>query len=349
MPQCQLLQEILDPMKLSIIIPAYNADAYIETCLLSCCLQELQPSDYEVIVVNDGSTDHTAEKVESFSKQYLNIQLVSQLNKGNGAARNTGVKHAKGTYIYFLDADDYIAKNTLGKLINLAEHYKLDFLGFDSINVTDSLIANSRHNQKEITMGPVLNGIDFIGTYNYQAEVWWYITRRQFYFESGTHFYDRKFVQDSYLTPTLISKAQRAAFAKYDVHRYRQSTSSITRNKSIEHLNRHFGDLTFSVKKLYELRKSLIRQGVTNDLALQRLHVKQQRYVFITIVRFIRTSLEVSRLEGMLSEYDKMEAYPLDVFMSSTDYRTPFYRFLTFLFNRKYLLFPCIKMYRLLT
>tara|TARA_R110002167_G_scaffold129337_18_gene312240 strand:+ start:6125 stop:7138 length:1014 start_codon:yes stop_codon:yes gene_type:complete len=335
-------------MKLSIIIPAYNAETYIESCLTSICTQDLKIEDYEILVVNDGSKDRTEQKVLAMAKDYPNIHLKFQENKGNGAARNTGVSHAKGEYILFLDADDYLAINALGTLVGLVVQHNLDMLGFSSKNVTDSSETDSTDDIGALKMDDVVSGIDFIGKYNYKAEVWWYLVKRSFYIESGVHFYDRKFVQDSYLTPTLFSKAKRAAYLDFDVHRYRQSQNSITRAKSVDHLNKHFNDLSYSIKKLFELRHNLIDQGVSNKLALQRLHLKQQRYVFIVIVRFMKSKIKASELEKMLSDFKTLEAYPMDKFMSLPDYRTPVYQALTFIFNRKYLLYPTLSVYRFL-
>ena len=301
-----------------------------------------------MVVVNDGSSDDTPGLVEAMAGEYPNIRLVTQQNKGNGAARNTGVEQAHGSHILFLDADDYLAHNTLGTLMALVEKHKLDILGFDSRNVTDSdqvTPVNAGAVPKDVR---VMSGIDFLGTYNYKAEVWWYITNRNFYLSSGQRFYDRKFVQDSYLTPTLFSKAGRTAYLDLDVHRYRQSQNSITRKKSATHLNQHFEDLSFSIAQLYRLRHRLIDEGVNNQDALRRLHVKQQRYVLIVIVRFIKSGLPLEYLKNMLDNFRSHEAYPMDRFMSNADYRSPVYRILTFVFNRKYLLYPSIRLYRLL-
>ncbi len=335
-------------MKLSIIIPAYNAEEYINSCLHSILNQDIDPLDYEVIVVDDGSKDLTSQIVLEVSEANPQIQLKSQENKGNGAARNTGIGLAKGTFIYFLDADDYIAENTLGTLLSLLELNNLDILGFGSKNVINSEAVISTNSKKNVKIDSVLNGIDFIGTYNYKAEVWWYIVKRTFYNESGAFFYDRKFVQDSYFTPTLFSKAQRTAFVDFDVHRYRKTHNSITRNKSEEHLNKHFMDLSFTVQRLYELRKKLIQEGVTNKMALLRLHAKQQRYVFIIIVRFTKSRLPLARINAMLTTFSSLEAYPLDKFMSIPDYKSPSYQIATYVFNRDYLLYPIIKLYRIL-
>lgn len=335
-------------MKLSIIIPAYNAETYIESCLSSCCNQDLKTTDYEILVINDGSTDCTEDKVSAFINKHPNVKIKSQKNLGNGAARNTGVSISKGKYIYFLDADDYISKNTLGTLITLIEDNRLDIIGFSSKHVTDDSFVNSKNSMNEIKINVVSNGIDFLGSNNYIPEVWWYIINKQFYDKSKSFFYDRKFVQDAYFTPTLISKAEKIAFIPYDVHRYRVSNNSITRDKSDKHLYSHMQDMCFSVNKVNELRKNLMEKGITNNMALLRLQAKQQRYVFIIITRFIRSNLEISILKKILLNFKTIESYPLDKFLSIPDYKSKLNIILTFIYNRNYLLYPIMKVYRLI-
>ena len=214
--------------------------------------------------------------------------------------------------------------------------------------MVDSSQIKSQSEVKSLKMDAVRTGISFLGTYNYKAEVWWYFVKRTFYSASGASFYDRKFVQDSYFTPTLFSKADKTAFIDYDIHRYRKTPDSITQNKSVEHLNQHFQDLSFSVEQLFHLRKQLEQNGVGDKDALSRLHVKQQRYVFVIIVRFIKSNLDGSHLRKMLLDFNSLEAYPMNKFMSIKDYRSPVYMLLTFVFNRSYLLFTAMKLVRLL-
>ena len=87
-------------MKISVVIPAYNAEKFIERALNSVLKQSFEP--FEIIVVDDGSQDSTAEKIKKFS----NVIIISQINKGEGSARNAGIKAAKGDYVAFLDSDD---------------------------------------------------------------------------------------------------------------------------------------------------------------------------------------------------------------------------------------------------
>lgn len=114
----------------SIIITAYNYEKYIERAVRSCLDQSLQNSQYEIIVVNDCSTDNTKKILENYADEIRVFHL--EKNSGLSAARNFGVKKAKGQFVVFLDADDYIQKDLL--LIQktfLAENNTLDAVSVD--------------------------------------------------------------------------------------------------------------------------------------------------------------------------------------------------------------------------
>jgi Glycosyltransferases involved in cell wall biogenesis len=98
-------------MLFSIIIPVYNVEQYLRECLDSVLAQSF--SDYEVICVNDGSTDGSLSILEEYAKKDNRFVVVNQQNKGQGAARNVALKLAKGGYVFFLDSDDWLAPNAL--------------------------------------------------------------------------------------------------------------------------------------------------------------------------------------------------------------------------------------------
>ncbi|MCD8291522.1 MAG: glycosyltransferase [Prevotella sp.] len=91
---------------LSYIIPMYNSEAYVSICLDSILKQGLEEDEYEVIVVNDGSTDRGGEIVNRYCKKHANFRLINKENGGVSSARNVGIEEAKGEYIYFIDSDD---------------------------------------------------------------------------------------------------------------------------------------------------------------------------------------------------------------------------------------------------
>ena len=100
-------------MFLSIIIPVYNAEKYLAECLDSCLNQNLPPEDYEILCVNDGSKDQSAEILAAYESGYSNVRVLTKENGGVSSARNLGLDHARGDYIWFVDADDVIAEKAL--------------------------------------------------------------------------------------------------------------------------------------------------------------------------------------------------------------------------------------------
>ncbi len=138
--------EDYNQMKLSIIIPLYNAEKYISTCLDSIFGSDLKSGEFEVVVVNDGSKDQGPAIVESYQKKHPEIQIVHQENKGQGAARNTGIEHANGDYVWFVDADDKI-RETLQPLLKYIDSDKrIDMLSFklDVVDVQGKFLYSGR-------------------------------------------------------------------------------------------------------------------------------------------------------------------------------------------------------------
>lgn len=118
--------------KLSFIVPYYNVEPYIEKCIRSLYNQNIPLEEYEVICVDDCSPDGSRAIVERLQKEYPTLKLLCHTeNKRQGGARNTGLRSAKGEYIWFVDSDDYIRPNVLNQLYEEAKQYEADILHFD--------------------------------------------------------------------------------------------------------------------------------------------------------------------------------------------------------------------------
>ena len=117
-------------IKVSVIIPVYNAEPYLEECLESICNQTLK--SIEIICVNDGSTDKSLNVLNKFANQDSRIRIINQENRGQSQARNVGIRQAQGKYIYFLDSDDYLSVEALETLVNTMEAGDLEILLFNA-------------------------------------------------------------------------------------------------------------------------------------------------------------------------------------------------------------------------
>ncbi len=118
-------------VKISIIIPVYNSEKYLEQCLDSVINQSLK--DIEIICINDGSTDESYQILEDYSKKDNRIIIISQDNQGISVARNQGIKKAVGEYIAFLDSDDYMALDYCEKLYNRGKETNSDIVVCENI------------------------------------------------------------------------------------------------------------------------------------------------------------------------------------------------------------------------
>ncbi len=109
----------------SIVVPVYNAEKYLERSLDSIFSQK---GSFEVIAINDGSTDRSVEILQKYSQKYPNLKIISQENKGVSAARNAGLKIAKNKYVTFVDADDWLEPNVLNRAAEILNKDKSDVL-----------------------------------------------------------------------------------------------------------------------------------------------------------------------------------------------------------------------------
>lgn len=125
-------------IKITIAIPAYNVEAYVERCLQSTVSQDLPSEEYEVIIINDGSTDGTLERIRLFSAEHPNIVVFDKKNEGLSLTRNMVIDKARGEYILFLDSDDYLQDNCLQDIYTKMSINSLDILEHGFVNVDGS-------------------------------------------------------------------------------------------------------------------------------------------------------------------------------------------------------------------
>ena len=123
----------MNQLKISVVIPVYNASKYIQKCVDSILVQSLH--DIEIICIDDGSTDGTSEILEKIAKKDSRIKIIKQKNSGASSARNNGIRQAKGEYILFVDSDDFIIGNyAFERMYKKIEKEKPDLLFFSYIN-----------------------------------------------------------------------------------------------------------------------------------------------------------------------------------------------------------------------
>lgn len=140
-------------MFLSMIIPVYNTEKYLEECLNSCLSQDLPCTDYEIICVNDGSKDRSLEILCEYQTRHESIIVIDQPNAGVSATRNAGLEIARGNYVWFIDADDFIRENCLKRLQDCVNETDCDRLTFSNLYFfTDKLSDRERQQLADGTL-----------------------------------------------------------------------------------------------------------------------------------------------------------------------------------------------------
>ena len=121
---------------ISVIIPVYNVEKYLRECVDSVLNQTY--TNYEIILVDDGSTDSSGAICDEYAEEYDNVTVIHKENSGPSETRNAGISVAKGEYIYFLDSDDYIVPHTFEKLVETSEKQNSDIVFFDAVSFVDN-------------------------------------------------------------------------------------------------------------------------------------------------------------------------------------------------------------------
>ena len=216
--------------KLSIIVPVYNVEPYIRPCFESIFKQGLDENDYEVIIVNDGSTDRSMEMFTDIISQHNNITVINQKNQGLSVARNNGIAASKGEYILMPDSDDLLIENSLPSLLDIALRTKADIVVADFLKMTDEEIIHQQPIQRtEITTKEITGEELFIEDLSpYECYVWRSLFRKVFITKNDLKFYPGIRYQDIPFTHECYLKANKVIRTSQLLNIYRRRPGSTT-------------------------------------------------------------------------------------------------------------------------
>lgn len=224
---------------LSIIIPVYNVEDYIRKCLSSCLKLNLKESDYEIIVVDDGSPDNSLSIVKDVASKNSNIRIFSKPNGGLSSARNYGLERARGRYVWFIDSDDYIIPDIIPFILSKMEENKLDMYVINWQKVTTkNKYINDDNKHKIKSYSTVLDGSIFFPLLNNFFFAPRFIINKQFFLENNFSFKEGILYEDIELLPRVILKANRIMGGPDLVYFYLQRDGSILRSANyrlVEH------------------------------------------------------------------------------------------------------------------
>ena len=265
-----------DRVLVSVVIPMYNVENYIEKCLTSVRNQTYP--DVEIICVNDGSTDNTLSFVEKCASEDERVVIVDKPNGGLSSARNAGMDVAKGQYVYFLDSDDWLEEDALESLVKCAGEHNADLVFFNAKTYFESEEAEAAnksysdyYSRKGIYEG-VFSGeaffVELIKNWDFKPSACLLFIRREFLLETGIRFYEGILHEDNLFTITLLQKAGRTVLLNRVLYwRLLREASLISGGKNWRHayglfvcrreILRAYGEEMFSFAYYKALKKYL--------------------------------------------------------------------------------------------
>lgn len=298
-------------MILSIIIPVYNVEKYVEKCVKSCLSQDISSDEYEIIIINDGSTDSSQQIVEKLADQTSLIKIFSQPNGGLSKARNVGMSKAKGRYLMFVDSDDWIEHNSLSRIVNKLRIEEPDCLAICAADFIEGTISR-RFSYKDTS--PIC-GIDFLRQ-NPPHCAPFSIWKSSFLRKFNLSFVEGIFHEDSEFTPRAYYYAEKISFLNdiiyYVYHNPCSITRSINPQKSYdliesvsENLSRFSERVEFKNRYIYDnLISLLINSALANirDMSANEINILNRvMYEHRRLFKHLTNSTKLKyKVEGVL-------------------------------------------------
>lgn len=297
--------------KISLIVPAYNVERYIAKCIESCLKQDMSPDEYEIIVINDGSTDDTLTIAQKTLKDVANSRILSQNNMGLSMARNNGLKEAHGEFVWFVDSDDYLFENCLKKIYETA-------YGHDVLCLSYMRIYEDNNNRQPfiVNIGDSKTGQEYLSTGEFWHPAQLYVYSRSFLLDNNLSFLAGIYHEDTEFTPRMLFYASSICSLEAPVYYFLKRSNSITttvnpkrsrdmivvanslnqffervENKKVSHSINNIISLVLN-NALHELENQDLK-----DVALFGEMIDENKHLFANL---IKSSILKYKIEGIL-------------------------------------------------
>lgn len=214
---------------LSILIPVYNGEAYINRCLNSIVRQGGFNEEVEIVIINDGSKDNSLSILKEYETRYDNIRLISRENKGIGPTRNELLDNVSGNFFWFIDVDDYISTNSLSYIMPLLHNDEYDVL------MLSYYWGNQESGRHVKYTGEYTSGLSLTASGIYNNSLWTRVYRTSIIHKNDIRFDDLSMGEDFDFIFRLIPLTGRVKCIDYELYYYMENPVSAVFNPNIEH------------------------------------------------------------------------------------------------------------------
>jgi len=296
-------------MKLSIIIPVYNVEKYLNRCVDSIINQigiKLNKENIEVLLINDGSPDNSQKIIDDYVAKFSFIQGYIKENGGLSDARNFGLEKATGDYIWFLDSDDWIDEESLSTIFKELKKSKIEVLEFDysmKYNLDDDKLFLNPYYSKIKT--DIISGKESLKLYGYSISVTNKIFKRKKLLKNKFLLPKDRLSEDTVPVLRLLLEIKFYKKIQKCLYYYYVREGSITNNRSIDHLIKYHNDQLLNIKEIGELVE-------TEDLFIRK-KIKEMQYflLFNTLSSVVLQLKDRNHFYNILNIGKQLDLYPI--------------------------------------
>lgn len=292
---------------LSFIIPLYNSAQWLHKCLYSVLNQDIPESELEIICVNDGSPDNSADMAREIAREHPCIIVIDQENQGPSGARNTGMRHATGKYLCFVDPDDFVEPNVYGGLIRQMEEQQLDMLRFDYqvVNEHYEIIPKRPFELKFDYTPQLMTGTQFLTErLDIACNIWRYIYRTDIIIKNNIWCYVGDYYDDTPWLPLVLMKAERMNICDTVVYDYLERSDSLVNAKSPKAVQRKIDGKVMLLEILTEQLKSIDNMDVRSWYDVIIAYATSSLLTLVGIYKYASRNQYLKRLK-------QLNLYPL--------------------------------------
>ena len=251
-------------IKYSFIVPVYNTEKYLKKCLDSLVNQTYK--DFEIIVVNDGSTDKSSNIISKYQKKYKNIIVIDKENEGLSMARNRGVQKSSGKYIIFVDSDDYVSNKLLEEVDKKIDDS--DILRFQIATEDEGYTKINEYHEEGFESMCGYDAFKYLSSYHFVEPAWCYEIRKNYYIENKFSFKKGVYHEDFGLIPYVIYKARKVKSIDFIGYYYIQRNGSIMNNNDYKKTVKKAFDMIEQYKTMRLFAKNVNRKNNLDDYFL---------------------------------------------------------------------------------
>ena len=309
---------MMTDLLLTYIVPVYNMERIIGRCLQSLVKQDLPEDAYEIIVVDDGSTDGSRAVVEAMAQSHPQLRLLCQDNQGVSQARNFALESARGKYVQFVDSDDLLLENRMAPLVQRAVDEALDVLVFN-YNIAD-ISGNVTLTACDTVTVPdaVTTGVEYLQHHRMSPYVWRYLIRRDYIIGNGWQF-NKELIhfivcEDGDFIAHFLLDARRVVASDVAPYCYVNRSDSAMHNQDRDHLrNRILSQVNSAVSIEETIRRY---EEKTSEAAPASARGLRNVYLYFSMTKALTTGC----VDETLAAMKQAGLYPFPCVGSEADY-----------------------------